>query len=247
MKNLILLLVTLHLVPALYGQPAVLTVDNDISLIPLKDSVYVHVTWDNDETFGRYSSNGLVIIRSGKALLIDTPADDAKTERLCKWLERSLSAKVTRVVVCHFHDDCLGGLGYLHKTGVISVGNGLTAGICKQKQLPVPMLQFNELLKFEFYGEPVECRYFGGGHTSDNITVWLPGSNILFGGCLIKATESAGLGNLSDAVVDEWESTVRRLMDTYSSIGIVVPGHGNYGGPELLEHTVRLVEAHKHP
>lgn len=245
MKKMVFLITGLILAIIVDGQNTVLTVDRDISLIPLRDSIFIHLTWENDESYGRYSSNGLIVIRAGRALMIDTPADDAKTERLCKWLKDSFSVRVSRVVVCHFHDDCLGGLGYLHKTGVVSAANWLTAEYCRELQLPVPMILFNHVLNFDFNGEPVECRYFGSGHSPDNITVWLPEQKILFGGCLIKSAESAGLGNLSDAEPDEWDETVRKLIAAYSSIGIVIPGHGNAGGPELLEHTIRLVEAYK--
>jgi metallo-beta-lactamase class B len=242
MKKLTNLIVAVLLAIVANGQ--LLIAEKDIALMHLQDSVFVHITWDQDETYGRYSSNGLVIIRSGRALMIDTPSDDAKTERLCKWLNETFKAKVTRVIVGHFHNDCLGGLGYLHRSGVVSLGNRLTALKCRELKLPVPMLLFNSEMKFDFHGEPVECRYFGGGHTSDNITVWLPNQKILFGGCLVKSAGSTGLGNLSDAVVDEWGHTVLKLMESYTEISHVVPGHGETGGVQLLEHTIRLVEAH---
>jgi metallo-beta-lactamase class B len=246
MNRLILVAVFL-IISVVYIQAQVLVVDDDIQLVHLHDSVFLHVTWDNDATYGRFSSNGMVLIRSGQALMVDTPTDDEKTERLVRWLRDKLSVKVTRVVIGHFHDDCLGGLGYLHRSGVISISNRLTAEKCRELKLPVTFIQFNDVLNFDFNGVPVECRYFGGGHTPDNITVWLPGMKILFGGCLIKSAESKGLGNLSDAVVDEWASTVEKLMATYDNIGIIIPGHGNTGGPELLEHTIRLVDAHLIP
>jgi metallo-beta-lactamase class B len=243
-----LMLIAVFLISSVvYIQAQVLVVDDDIQLVHLHDSVFLHVTWDNDATYGRFSSNGMVLIRSGQALMVDTPTDDEKTERLVRWLRDKLSVKVTRVVIGHFHDDCLGGLGYLHRSGVISISNRLTAEKCRELKLPVTFIQFNDVLNFDFNGVPVECRYFGGGHTADNITVWLPGTKILFGGCLIKSAESKGLGNLSDAVVDEWASTVEKLMVTYDNIGIIIPGHGNTGGPELLEHTIRLVDAHLIP
>ena len=242
MNRLILAAVFL-LISVAYSNAQVMVVDDDIQLVHLHDSVFLHVTWDNDETYGRFSSNGMVLIRSGKALMFDTPMDDEKTEKLVRWLKDKLSVKVTSVIIGHFHDDCLGGLGYLHRLGVISISNRLTAEKCRELKLPVTFIQFNEVLNFDFHGVPVECRYFGGGHTSDNITIWLPGMKILFGGCLIKSAESKGLGNLSDAVVDEWASTVERVMATYNDIGIVIPGHGNAGGQNLLEHTIRLVDA----
>jgi metallo-beta-lactamase class B len=240
--NHLFLMTALLLVFFFHVQAQVLVIDDDIHLVHLRDSVFVHVTWDNDETYGRFSSNGMILIRSGQAMMVDTPMDDEKTRRLVNWLKDNLSVKVTRVVVVHFHDDCIGGLGYLHRSGVISVGNWMTALLCRELQLPVPVLHFTGMLNFDFNGEPVECRYFGGGHTSDNITVWLPKNKILFGGCLIKSAQSTGLGNLSDAEVDQWGPTVKKLMAAYNDIDIIIPGHGEAGGPGLLEHTIRLVD-----
>ena len=41
--------------------------------------------------------------------------------------------------------------------------------------------------------------YPGPGHTSDNITVGIDGTDIAFGGRLIKDSKAKSLGNLGDA------------------------------------------------
>lgn len=218
-------------------------IDNNIKLIHLQDSVFIHQTIATDETFGTFSSNGMVVIRSGEALMIDTPIDNEQTEMLVSWLNDTWGVKVSLFIAGHYHNDCLGGLEYLHRNDIKSLANILTIEKCVALKLETPRTSFNEILKFEFNGEPVICRFFGAGHTTDNITVWFPLQNILFGGCLIKAAESSTLGNLSDAVVSEWDITVGKLMSAYDNINLIVPGHGNAGGPELLQHTIGLVEA----
>lgn len=222
-----------------------IVIDNDIGLIPLSDSVYVHVTWHKLENSGRFPSNGLIVIRNGRALMVDTPMDNAKTERLTRFLKEAMSADLTTLVVGHFHDDCLGGLGYLQSIGVESIANALTIAQCKKLGLPVPSTAFTDSLTFDFNGERIECRFFGPGHSFDNITVWIPRTKILFGGCLVKSMDSTGLGNLSDAVVPEWDNTIKKVMLSYPEAVTVVPGHGDFGGRELLTHTLRLVEKEK--
>jgi metallo-beta-lactamase class B len=54
-----------------------------------------------------------------------------------------------------------------------------------------------------------------------------------------------GLGNLADAVVDEWEGSVQRVKESFPNAKIVVPGHDEYGGLELLDHTIELVKKYK--
>lgn len=220
-------------------------IDNDIQLIHLQDSIYVHVSWHHIENYGRFPSNGLIVIRNGQALMIDTPMDNGKIERIAKFLKDSMSVDITKLIIGHFHDDCLGGLGYLQRIGVESIANSKTIDKCKELQLPIPSISFTDSLSFDFNGVMVECRFFGAGHSFDNITVWIPSKRILFGGCLVKSMDSKGLGNLSDAVVAEWDSTIKKILGKYPDIKMVIPGHGNFGGVELLNHTVKLVENEK--
>jgi metallo-beta-lactamase class B len=222
-----------------------IVIDNDIQLIHLRDSVYVHVTWHHLDNFGRFPSNGLIVIKNGQALMIDTPMDNDKTERLTKYLKDSMSVDLAKLIVGHFHDDCMGGLGYLQSIGIESIANSITIEKCKEIGLPIPSTPFTDSLTFNFNGEQIDCRFFGAGHSFDNITVWIPNKKILFGGCLIKSIDSKGLGNLSDAVVNDWDSTVEKVMKKYPEIKTVIPGHGDFGGIELLTHTIELVDKEK--
>ncbi len=221
-----------------------IVVDNDIQLIHLHDSVYVHVSWHQSDEYGRFPSNGMLVVRHGEALMVDTPMDDEKTERLVTYLKDSMSVDICRVIVGHFHNDCLGGLGYLQNLGIESMGNCMTIEKCRELHLPVPSMSFSDSLTIDFNGEPIICRYFGAGHSFDNITVWLPEERILFGGCLVKSMESRGLGNLADAVVDKWDQTVDEVLKAYPEAEIVIPGHGRWGNKELLTHTINLVQRH---
>ncbi len=222
-----------------------ITPANDIQLISLGDSVFIHVTWHQSDENRWFASNGLIIIRNGEALMIDTPMDNDKTERLTILIRDSLASDVVKLIGGHFHGDCLGGLGYLKSIGVESVANSRTVEKCVELGLPVPSISFTDSLNFDFNGETIECHFFGGGHSFDNITVWLPDEKILFGGCLIKSNDAESLGNLSDAVVYEWSMTVKKIMERCRDIEIVIPGHGLYGGPELLLHTIELVESYE--
>jgi len=222
-----------------------IVIDNDIQLIHLQDSIYVHVTWHYLDNFGRFPSNGMIIIKNGQAVMIDTPMDNDKTERLTEYLEDSMHVELTKLIIGHFHDDCLGGLGYIQSKGIESIANSMTIDKCKELGLPIPSTSFADSLIFDFNGEQIVCRFFGGGHTFDNITVWIPGKKILFGGCLIKSYNSKGLGNLTDAVVDDWDITIRKLIDKYPDINTVIPVHGDFGGAELLIHTIELVNNRK--
>lgn len=245
-KGILLLICGLIGIIPMFAQPdSTIVIDNDIQLIHLQDSIYVHVTWHHPDNFGRFPSNGLIVIKNGQALMVDTPMDNDKTGRLTKYLKDSMSVDLVKVIIGHFHDDCLGGLGYLQSVGIESIANSMTIAKCKEIGISVPSTSFTDSLTFDFNGEQIDCRFFGAGHSFDNITVWIPDKKILFGGCLIKSGNSTGLGNLSDAVIADWDFTIEKIVKNYPVIKTVIPGHGQFGGAELLKHTVELVEKEK--
>lgn len=220
-------------------------INDDIQLLHLSDSVFVHVSWENSTTYGRFPSNGMIIIRKGEAVMIDTPMDNAHTSQLVSFLEDSMHVTLKKLIVGHYHDDCLGGLKFIQNRGIPSIANWMTIEKCKELELPVPTISFRDSLIFDFNGETIECRFFGGGHTFDNITVCLPEVNILFGGCLIRSINAQSLGNIADAEVEHWAATVTCLSKKYPDLKFVVPGHGHYGNSELLKHTIQLVNSYQ--
>lgn len=219
-----------------------ISITDDIQLIHLSDSIFIHVSWHSLPEYGRFSSNGLIVIKNGKALMVDTPMDTIKTKQLYEYLRDSMMVEVSEAIVCHFHDDCVGGMEYLQRQGVKSYANSRTIAKCKELGLPVPSNSFDSNLDVDFNGELLSCRYFGGGHTEDNITVYVNDHKILFGGCMVKSVHSQSLGNLSDAVVSEWLSTLQAVKEHFNSAEVVVPGHGDTGNLGLIEHTMSLVE-----
>lgn len=56
---------------------------------------------------------------------------------------------------------------------------------------------------------------------------------------MIKSGRS--IGNILDADLEHWEEAVRSLQPL--DAGVVVPGHGAVGGPELLLNTIEVVRA----
>jgi metallo-beta-lactamase class B len=50
----------------------------------------------------------------------------------------------------------------------------------------------------------------------------------------------AGVGLLGDANVSAWPATVSNVKLTFPKTMLVIPGHGNSGGQELLDYTIEL-------
>ena len=202
--------------------------------------VYRHVSYLTIPDWGTFPCNGLVYMKDGVAVVIDTPIDQASSEELIGWIEGE-KAEIRAVIPTHFHVDCLGGLEAFHRHGVPSYAEERTIELAGEDDLPVPQNGFDG--RFEFSeGVRVVLEHFGAGHTRDNVVAWLPEEKVLFGGCLVKEM-GAGKGNLADADTLAWSGTVRRVIENYPDVRIVVPGHGEPGGEELLEYTLKMFEA----
>lgn len=218
---------------------------NNIEITKLSGKAYIYVATAEIKGFGLVPSNGLILVDKGKALLIDTPIDNGQTETLVSWIQEHLHAKVTDFIPTHWHADCMGGLGYLQKENVKSYANQMTIDIAREKGLPLPRQGFKDSLSLKLNDIALQCYYPGGGHSTDNIVVWIPSEKILFGGCMVKDAKTQSLGNTSDAVVEEWPATIDRVISKYPEAKIVIPGHGQIGGIDILKHTRDVVSKKK--
>lgn len=103
----------------------------------------------------------------------------------------------------------------------------------------MPQNSFDKEMKLSLDKSYVLVKFFGEGHTKDNVIAYYPDEKILFGGCLIKEL-GANKGNLADANVATWSNTVQAIKSTFKDIHQVIPGHGKHGTSELLDYTIRL-------
>ena len=111
---------------------------------------------------------------------------------------------------------------------------------------PDSLLAEGDVWSLSYGDRQLEVFYGGPGHTLDNIVVYVPSARVLYTGCLVRPGESGSLGNTNDADIDKWAESVARVRDRYQGrVDVVVPSHGPPGGPELLDHTIELVEAHR--
>lgn len=203
------------------------------------ENSFVHVSFLQTHDFGKVPCNGLVVTNGGEAIIFDTPANDKSSEELIRWIKETLHCSVKAIVPTHFHNDCVGGLKTFHADSIPSYANIRTIELATEKNFLVPQNGFRDSLRLALGDSYVTVRFPGEGHTKDNVVGYFPIDNILFGGCLIKEID-ANEGYLGDANVYAWSGTVERVKDAYPNIKIVVPGHGEPGGKELLDYTIKL-------
>lgn len=211
----------------------------DLIIKQVAENSFVHVSFLQTDDFGNVPCNGLVVTNGSEAIIFDTPANDKGSEELIRWIKETLHCSIKAIIPTHFHNDCLGGLKTFHADSIPSYANIKTIELAKENNFPIPQNGFRDSLRLALGDSYVTVRFPGEGHTKDNVVGYFPNDNILFGGCLIKEVD-ASKGFLGDANVPAWAGTVERVKDAYPNIKIVVPGHGEPGGQELLDYTIKL-------
>lgn len=227
--------------------PGRIRITDDLEIERISDNAWRHVSYEYLESFGRSSGNGLVVVAGDEAVLLDTPWRDEETAALLQWVRDELGASITTVVVTHSHPDNLGGLGEAHRRGAASVAYEKTVEFARENGRVVPQLAVGPSYDLSIDDLHLELRFYGAGHTADNIVVWIPQEHILFGGCLVRSAATQILGYTEEANLESWPETIRRVLEQYGNQEpIVVPGHGPPGGMELLRHTLELLAGQEH-
>ena len=220
-------------------KPKIVYQSDDLTITQLSEHSYQHTSYFLSEDFGKVDCNGMLVQDNDEVIVFDTPADSASSVKLLTWIKDELKNKTIAVVSTHFHFDCVGGLKEFHKMEIPSYANYKTIEYAKEKGFNVPQKGFKDSLILKVGNQKVFTKFFGEGHTKDNVVGYFPSENIMFGGCLIKVI-GAGKGNLEDANVAEWSKTVEKVKKEYPDVVLIIPGHGKYGNRDLLEYTINL-------
>ncbi|MCK9280800.1 MAG: subclass B1 metallo-beta-lactamase [Melioribacteraceae bacterium] len=226
LKGIILLLI----VNQLSGQE--IRVSDDLILKKISNNCYVHTQNNN---------NGLIYINNGQAIIVSTPDSDIETQNLIDWVRNERHSKIVGYIIDRWHPDAMGGLDIVQKNDIKTYSYELTRQIAREKGLPIPEIGFNSQKVINVGDKKVICNFLGEAHTTDGIVVWIPSEEVLFGGNEIRE-HNGWVGNISDANLDKWSETAKRIKKEYGAAKIVIPGHGNYGGPELIDYTINLYD-----
>lgn len=236
----LLLLICLLIQPACKSPQTVIGKWQDgLEIRRLSPGLFIHTSPINLSSGDVYPCNGLIFINEGEAVVFDTPVYEKDTEQLLSWLQKDQKVKIKAIIPTHFHEDCLGGLSIFHEAGVRSLANRATYELAKGLTEVLPQELFDGSTSLQVGKAKVECWHPGEAHTKDNIVAWIPSKKTLFGGCMLKAL-GVGKGNLADANVQTWSASMQAVKEKYPNLKFAVPGHGNHGGMELLDFTIKM-------
>ncbi|MBN1697388.1 MAG: MBL fold metallo-hydrolase [Spirochaetales bacterium] len=204
---------------------------------------------------------------------IDTPYTPEATSLVLDWIRNRFGNNYSITEInTGFHIDNLGGNRELIKNDIPVYGSGLTCELIKTKSAatmskiiellnkpeykkykdtymnfrfycPTNTFDINEEQKIILGSEEIIVYYPGPTHTYDNVVVYIPCKNLLFGGCMILASDADNVGFIEDGNLHEWANSLLQLEKRFDRIGIVIPGHGNPGDSSLINHTKEIVVA----
>src|SRR5688572_29723312 len=219
-----------------------IVITDGLSIIKLTDNIYQHVSDLQTTDFGKVKCNGLIYMNGKEGIICDTPVNNELSKYLLDWLKvNHPDVKIKAVIVNHFHADCLGGIETFHEAGIASYAQERARELLKMKgdTLKMPKKFFLSDLEISVGNKKIINYWVGEAHTRDNIITWIPSESTIFGGCMVKSM-NAGKGNLADANVEAWPGTIEKIKSICPSARIVIPGHGDAGGQELLDYTIAL-------
>lgn len=212
-----------------------------LDITHLTGNFYVYTTYK--DIGGRpFPSNGLYLVTGNGVVLIDTPWDETQFQPLLDSILKRHHAKPVLCIATHYHDDRTAGLEYFRSKGIQTYTSKQTLDLCKKHHEKKAEFSFKKDTVFNVGGNKIQTFYPGKGHTQDNIIIWFEQDKVLYGGCFVKSTQSAGLGNIADADLKAWPKSMRKLIKKFPRRQFIIPGHQSWTNNKSLEHTLKLLE-----
>ncbi|WP_243788666.1 MBL fold metallo-hydrolase [Saccharopolyspora gloriosae] len=216
-------------------------------LVELADGVYAHTQPDGGWCL---NNAGLIAGRDG-VVVVDTAA----TERRALLLRKAVDALGTGghhlVVNTHHHGDHVFG-NYLFapaaaviaheraREEIAETGMGLTLLWPEVEwgdiRLALPTVTFQDRMTLHVDDRIAELHHVGPAHTTNDVVVWLPAERILFAGDVLLngCTPFNLMGSIEGSLL-----ALERLRAFEARI--VVGGHGEVCGPEVIDRTERYL------
>lgn len=198
-------------------------------------------------TYGTYKgvdvpANAMYMVTSEGVVLFDTPWDSTTFQPLLDSIRIRHHKEVILCIATHFHEDRTLGLEFYKGKGIHTYTTKQTDSISAiRNEKRAEFLIYKDTL-FKI-GQHSFLTYYGGpGHTPDNIVIWFDKEKILYGGCAVKSVEAEDLGYLSDANVEEWDRTIRKIMHQFKNPNYIIPGHNDWNSRDALIHTLKLIQ-----
>lgn len=222
---------------SLFGQHA----DSSLKISHLTGDFYVFTTY-NYYKGDRIPANGMYLLTTEGAVMVDSPWDTTQFQPL---LDTIMVRHHQRVVLCiatHFHEDRTGGLDYYRQKGIKTFTTRQTDELSKMRGMKRAEFLIEKDTVFTVGQYSFQTYFPGHGHTPDNIVIWFDNEKVLYGGCLVKSVEDKTLGNLSDASVADYATTLKNVQEKCKNPEYIIPGHNDWRNRRSLTHTLKMAQ-----
>ena len=220
--------------------------DFEPKLIELADRVFAYIQPDGSW----WINNTGFVVGERSVVSVDACSTQRRTRAYLARIASVTPAPVTTLINTHHHGDHTYGncefgavtiIGHERcRTEVISTGLLGNVGVWEpvdwgELRLAPPTVTFSDRLQVWSDDTPLEVSYVGQpAHTTNDSTVWLPDSQVLFCGDLLfnAGTPFLLMGSVTGAV--DVLSEVLAPIPART----IVPGHGEPCGPDLIDTTL---------
>src|SRR5688572_15693801 len=215
--------------------------DAKLKISHLTGDFYVFTTY-NDYKGTLYPANGLYVVTNNGVIMIDSPWDTTQFQPLLDSIRVKHNKTVTVCIATHFHEDRTGGLAYYKQQGIKTYTTKQTDKLSKKRDMKRAEFIITNDTTLTVGQYSFQTYYPGHGHTPDNIVIWFEKERILYGGCLIKSVDDSTLGNLADANVKTYATTLKNVRKKCKKPTYIIPGHNDWKSTRSLEHSLKMAE-----
>lgn len=216
-------------VPPGMAVPSMQEISNEVFVTQIAPDLWVHTTLGRLPDGSKYAANGAILEEGDHSVLFDVGWTPEQAETLLSWARIRLKHPVVKAYVTHFHNDRAGGIPALQRHNIPVFGTQITMDLARRSGAPIPDRQLDVPSTPTSVATDALIFYPGAGHTKDNLVVYFPHDRVLFGGCVLKAADAAGIGNTADADIVSWPESIRRIQAAFPETRSVIPGHGPAG------------------
>ncbi len=221
-----------------------LQVDYPVALSKIAEGVWVHTTNYNLPGQSPIPVNGLVVADGDELILVDGAWGELATLSLLEKIKTETGKSPTKMIVTHHHADRTAGVDAAEWRGLQVFTHPDTPGLAAKSGFPAPNTSVAALKapRSRTKVGSLEIAYPGHAHAEDNLVVYIPSANILYGGCAVRGAGAKSLGNLTNADLEKWAESLQWMKATYPDAKLVVPGHGKGANLSLLDATYALIK-----
>ncbi len=237
MRTIILIPAFIFSFTTLFGQAG----NEKLKITHLTGDFYVYTTYN---TYKEYlvPANGMYLVTDMGVVMFDTPWDTTQFQPLLDSIKLKHNKNVIMCFATHWHSDKTAGLEYYRQRGIKTYTTVLTDELCKKNNKKRAEFLMTRDTVFHTGQYSFETYYPGEGHTTDNIVIWFKKEKILYGGCLIKGVDDTDLGNLSDANVTEYASTLKNVQKKCRKPMFIIIAHNDWTNTNSLKHSLLMAK-----